>query len=429
MALPALRIADENARSMPTRVNLTDAGVLKLTCPPGKVRHRVYDAKVPGLCVSVLATGGRAFYWYGRVKANPRPVEHSLGKVGKINLADARQRAKEINANAAKGDDPAKALRAKKEKARQAISVRQLWEAYRDQHLKVRGRASTLVSDQNRYDLHLSAWAGRIIGDIAPDDVAAFHATLTTTKTGNTADKTVKLLRRMLTYGKVNPNPASRAVTFHGDAKCERFLTVDELARLTIALAAAENTTIADALRFCLLTGARRGNVSRARWADLHLAQAVWTIPSAESKNGRPMSIPLAPAAVDLLKTRQHLAAKSPYIFPGRRPDRPLVEWKTTWDRIRKAAKIEGVRIHDLRHTLASHMAMSGASLLAIGKQLGHQNQQSTARYSHLELSAVRPSTEAAVAAMFPPTLPAAASDDAREGQTPAESGRRGKRA
>lgn len=184
-----------------------------------------------------------------------------------------------------------------------------------------------------------------------------------------------------------------------------------------MALGKAANQTIADAIRFALLTGARRGNICNARWQDIHLDNGLWIIPRDQSKNKRPMPIALVPAAILLLRRRREEQAAwlkrrakryglakqedCPFVFQGRTPDQPVKELKTTWQAVCKAAKIKGVRIHDLRHTLASHMAMKGASLLLIGKQLGHADKQSTMRYSHLEIEAVRPATEAAVAAMF----------------------------
>ena len=132
----------------------------------------------------------------------------------------------------------------------------------------------------------------------------------------------------------------------------------------------------------------------------------------------------LVPAAVTLLKLRKSLRRGSAFVFPGRVRDQPITELKTTWDKIRDAARIGDCRIHDLRHTLASHMAMGGASLLAIGKQLGHQNQQSTARYAHLSVESIRPATAAAVAAMFPPAANAEATEAAPTTRTPAKVGK-----
>jgi len=115
----------------------------------------------------------------------------------------------------------------------------------------------------------------------------------------------------------------------------------------------------------------------------------------------------LAPAAVELLTKRKaanEAAEKpSPFVFPGKVVGQPIIEVKSTWHKIREAAGVADCRMHDLRHTLASHMAMAGVPLLHIGKQLGHASKQSTSRYTHLEVSVTRDATAAGLASMFKP--------------------------
>ncbi|MGN6506518.1 MAG: tyrosine-type recombinase/integrase [Tepidisphaeraceae bacterium] len=395
-----IRIATENTRPITRRVNLTEAGITRLTCPANKPRVYVYDGDVKGLAVQITRSQHRSFYYYGRIKGEPRPVKFHLGEVGKVPLKTARERARKIASDAADGINPNVAKRRKAIENKLALSVKELWEAYRDKHLKVKGRASTLRTDESRYELHLSTWATRRINTIDASDVAELHRILTTTKTPNVADKAVKLLRRMLTWHGVKPNPASQAVQFHGDARRERFLSTEEIGRLFAELDKAENETAADAIRFALLTGARKGNVCAARWGDMHLSNGVWIIPKDQSKNGKPVAVSLAAPAVALLKDRAKVTGDSAYVFPGRIKDQHVKDVSQVWYAVRKAAKLDDVRFHDLRHSLASHMAMSGASLLQIGRQLGHASHQSTARYSHLEAMAVRPATELALAAM-----------------------------
>ena len=74
----------------------------------------------------------------------------------------------------------------------------------------------------------------------------------------------------------------------------------------------------------------------------------------------------------------------SPYVFPGRVPGQPLRELQRLWYAVRHAAGLEGVRLHDLRHSVASIAGAQGFSLFLIGKLLGHKDQRSTARYTHL---------------------------------------------
>ena len=421
MAAAPMRIAGDDKRALPVEFNFTEAKLRERKCPPGKPRIRLYDSQVKGLTCRITPAGGRAFYWYGRVKGLPKPLDFHLGDAGKITLRDARERAHGINAGAARGEDPRVEHLRRKTAAATAITVGQMWNRYKAERLEPHCSPATLRSDASRYKCHLAAWRDRLIQDIKPDDVVDFHRALSLNpdKGPNVADKTVKLLGRMLAFVKVRPNPAAGVVKFHGDEQRTRFLSQAELARLIAELDRCSNQTIADVLRFALLTGARRGNVCAARWSDVHTDRGLWIIPGDQSKNGEPMTIVLAPAAVDLIERRRatvaawlerrRVRAKAAepeaclYIFPGRTPDVPVHEIKTTWEKIRTAAGLRDVRMHDLRHTLASWMAMGGASLLQIGRQLGHADKRSTARYAHLELETVRPATDAAVAAMFSP--------------------------
>ncbi len=381
--------------------------------PVGKSRVKIYDTKAPGLAYFITAGDARSYYWSGRVKGLLCPIDFHLGDANALSVDAARTIAKQVAADAAQGIDPRAARKEAKVKAAaeaEALStVGQLWTDYLEKHVKPKCSAGTLRTDQSRYKLHLSAWGKRPVQSITREDVEAFHIDLSAKKTGNVADKTIKLLRRMLTWAKVNPNPAGAgAVDFHGDNRRERYLSHDELTRLVTALDRCENQTIADAIRFGLFTGARRGNVQAASWADMHLGEGAWTIPADQSKNRKPMTISLPPDAVALLERRKAVAdPDAAYVFPGKFAGEPLRELKTTWERVRESAGIPDVHFHDLRHTLASWMAKSGASLLQIGRQLGHANHQSTARYAHLDRRDVAPVTAVAVASMFATAKPA----------------------
>ncbi len=421
MQTNSLRIADDGNRPLPKRVNLTEANIVTMKCPARKSRVRVYDTKEKGLTLVITAKGAKSFYWYGRAKGLPTPIDYHLGDVERLTLADARMLASQVSAKAAMGIDPRQQRQQAKQQAKVAVTVGALWEAYRDEHVIPNCSPHLLRVDVSQYKLYLSTWASKVIQTIARDDVADLHRTLTVKKGGNIADKTVKLLRRMLTWAKINPNPAAGgAVKFHGDDQRERFLTRDEVTRLIKALDDCDNQTIADAIRFALFTGARKGNVCGARWADVHLDQALWIVPKDQSKSGKSMTINLAPDAVAILRQRKELAEPDAvYVFPGRLHGKPIQELKTTWIEARKAAKIPDVHFHDLRHTLASWMAMSGASLLLIGKQLGHANKQSTARYAHLDVSAAATATSTALASMFakPAETPGIASKKTKQGK------------
>jgi integrase len=164
-----------------------------------------------------------------------------------------------------------------------------------------------------------------------------------------------------------------------------------ELGRLTVALAELEDQDAANAIRLLLLTGARRGEVLAARWADFDLGTGVWVKPPSSTKQAKLHRVPLSAAAVALLRTFPLGDARLFPTLSGRSLTR-------TWEILRKAADISDVRLHDLRHTYASVLASAGLSLPVIGALLGHATPTTTARYAHLFDDPLRAATERASA-------------------------------
>ena len=154
----------------------------------------------------------------------------------------------------------------------------------------------------------------------------------------------------------------------------------------------------ANAIRLLLLTGARRGELLAAQWSDVDLEAGIWTKPGATTKQRTEHRVPLSAAARTLLaKMRSQADDGAEYVFPARGGGhRPHVN--AAWIAARKAAKLNGVRLHDLRHTYASVLASAGLSLPVIGALLGHATPITTHRYSHLFDDPLRAATERASA-------------------------------
>jgi integrase len=130
-----------------------------------------------------------------------------------------------------------------------------------------------------------------------------------------------------------------------------------------------------------------------ARWDDIRLAAGTWTKPGSTTKQRTDHAVPLsAPAKQLLARLRQR--TNSPWVFPADSAPGHRVAIQKNWLAICKAAKINGLRIHDLRHSFASQLVSSGASLPLIGSLLGHANPITTARYSHLYDSPQRAAVE-----------------------------------
>jgi integrase len=177
-------------------------------------------------------------------------------------------------------------------------------------------------------------------------------------------------------------NNPCRGIERHTEDPRKRYLTGAELDRLSKALAEHDDQDAADIFRLLLLTGARRGEILAARRANFDLQRGMWTKPGATTKRKTTHVVPLSPAAMQIIAAREQ--TDSDFLFPARRGAGHRVEVKANWRRICKAAKISGLRIHDLRHSYASIAASSGVSLHAIGGLLGHTQASTTHRYTHL---------------------------------------------
>jgi integrase len=134
------------------------------------------------------------------------------------------------------------------------------------------------------------------------------------------------------------------------------------------------------AIALIALTGARRNEILTLKWVYVDTDQGVLRLP--DSKTG-PKTIYLNAAAVALLSTVPRVASNE-HVIIGGRPGDYLKSLGKPWKAICKAAQLEGVRVHDLRHSFASLAAGSGMSLHIIGKLLGHVNAKTTQRYAHL---------------------------------------------
>ena len=192
-------------------------------------------------------------------------------------------------------------------------------------------------------------------------------------------------------------NPAFNIKKFREKSR-DRFLQSEELPRFFSALAQESNETIRDYILLAILTGARRSNLLAMKWDEVSWERAEWRIPT--TKNDDPQIVTLSKEALTILKHRK-FAITNRYVFPGNGKCEHLVEPKKGWTRVLKNAGIENLKIHDLRRTLGSWQAKTGASLTIIGKSLNHKSHQATAIYARLDLDPVRASVEKATHAIL----------------------------
>jgi integrase len=175
-------------------------------------------------------------------------------------------------------------------------------------------------------------------------------------------------------------NPAA-GLSMGPDVQRSRFLNEQEIERLKASLIMDENRTAARAIMLLLLTGARRNEITFAKWDYIDWKNRTLLVP--KSKSGRPRVIALNNSAVALLTTTLRIDG-NPYIFPSPVNGRPSASLHFPWDRIRKRAGLADVRLHDLRHTFASILVNKGEQLYDVQTLLGHANPRTTQRYAHL---------------------------------------------
>lgn len=199
-------------------------------------------------------------------------------------------------------------------------------------------------------------------------------------------------------WHQINPCHGMRK---HSENSRDRFLQPDELPKFFEQVLAYPNATVRDYILISLLTGARRSNVLAMSWDEVNLERGEWRIP--ETKNGTPQSVPLVPDAIAILEARKKSAvrADSQFVFPGSGDSGHLVEPKKAWKIILDKAGIADLRLHDLRRTMGSWQAGTGANLSVIGRSLNHKSTQTTAIYARLWMTPVRESMQTAATAMM----------------------------
>ena len=371
---------------------------------PDSGRLTVWDSKCAGLQVVVTSKGLKSFYLYKWM--NGRPNRIKLGDFPLMTLEQARNDVQRIVGDAARGNDPAAERRAVKRET----TLGELWAWYLENHSKPHKR--TWERDESRYNRYLLSWRNRRLSTITPAEVQALHAKTGADRGPYAANQLVELIRHMFAMaGKFlaykGANPAEDVQRFE-ETERERFMDANELPRFFEALQTLRPAS-RDFFLLALFTGARRSNVLEMQWDEVSLQAGTWTVPRGKSKSKRQMTIHLSPEALAVL-TERHAARSEdcPWVFPGQGPFGHYSEPKDAWKRLLQRAGLKDLRIHDLRRTLGSWQAAGGASLLVIGKSLGHSTPAATAVYARMNLDPVRQSVNSATAAMVAAGMPPA---------------------
>jgi integrase len=379
----------------------------------------LWDADVKGFGVRVKPTGTKSFVLKYRVGTKTR--RYTISKVGSpYTVEEARQIAADTLRDIRAGHDPMQTKAA----GREALTLAELADLYLAEGPaeKPNKKASSWAADTSNIDRHIRPLLGRKVAkSLTQADIARFQSDVAVGKTAadvktkkqgraivqggkGTAARSLAVLGAMLQFGVgrgiLPVNPAKGVKLFHGEKK-ERFLSEVEVARLADTLAAMEveglNKNALTAIRLLLLTGCRRHEILSARWEYVDFERKCLRLP--DSKTGAKV-VPLAAAALELLAGLPK-ADRAVWVLPGSQrkgKDKPKGQaeprhytgLQKVWEKVRERAGLQGLRLHDMRHSFASFAIADGATLYMVGKVLGHKQARTTEGYAHLAADPVR---------------------------------------
>lgn len=380
---------------MAKKFNFTKADIDSLPIPaPGK-RDTYQDTKANGLQLRVSHTGVKTFSVFKRIKCG-EPERITLGRYPGMSIDQARRKTMEINLSISEGNNPAEVKRS----AKAEMQFRDLFFEYIERHAKVNKK--TWEEDIEKYRNHLEKSIGnKKLSSIDRASISLIHNSITKNGSPIAANRVLALISSVFGWAisvDLWDKNSALGIRRNKEKSRDRFIQGDELPRFFAALAEEQNGTIRDYVLISLLTGARRSNVCSMRWQDINFDRAEWRIE--ETKNGMPQTVALSPEAIRVLLNRKP-SEPAVFVFPGTGKNGHLVEPRKGWERILARSGIDNLRIHDLRRTLGSWQAKTGASLAIIGKSLNHKNQSTTAIYARLDLDPIRDSVNRATSAML----------------------------
>ena len=361
--------------------------------PDSPSREAEYaDSECVGLHLRVSKNGRRFFQHRYRHLGRKRCL--SIGEFPHVSLQDARQRVGEHKALLARDVDPADERAQKRDDLTLESFAREFYLPHATMHKK------TWQEDVYKLERRVLPALGHLrLSTVTARDVNAFHARVKESTSATTANHYLVLIRRMLSlavkWGLLEKNPAAGMDRFKEPPHRERYLTKEELPRFLKALEEQEDRLSVAAIKLLLFTGCRKGEVLSLTWGQVRLEEGRLYLPV--TKNGRSRSVVLNAKAREVLESLGSQRKEgTPFVFPSRHGAAKgyIHDLRKPFDRVCEAAGIEGMRVHDLRHSFASIAVTTGASLYDVQKLLGHSDIAMTQRYAHLGDESLQKATD-----------------------------------
>jgi integrase len=376
-----------------------------------------WDSEVRGFGLKVTPAGVKVYVLQYHVGSgrNARRRRLVIGRHGSPWTPEtARIEAKRLLGEVAKGLDPLE----QRQQERKMMTIAELCDLYLAEGVGHK-KPTTLLSDRARIEHHIKQLLGkRRLDQVMRADVERL---LIDVKAGKTAVVPGKNNRRAGSIPRGGAGAAGQCVTLLGTLfsfaiqrglradnpahgvkkppvrKMQRFLSEREITRLAVALdaeaLASGNPFPAAAVKLLIFTGCRKGEITGLQWQHIDFERGREGLRLPDSKTGE-RNVHLNAPALAVLSELPSIEGNS-YVIPGARSGAAIGGLDKVWSRVRKAAGLDGVRLHDLRHSFASVAAAGGFSLPMIGALLGHKHVTTTSIYAHLSANPVRAANEA----------------------------------
>jgi integrase len=366
------------------------------TATPSAKDTYIWDDELKGFGLKTTPAGRKVYlvqYRLGGRKGRTRRV--TIGAHGTLTPEQARSEARKLLGQVAAGSDPA----ADRDNMKVDNTLGALMKRFLEEHADAKLKKSSADEYRRIAGMYvLPSLRHRRINDVARSDIAKLHHSMRGKP--YQANRCLALLSKFFNWTERHgfrpdwSNPC-RHIEKYKEQKRERFLSENELVRLSDTLTEAEKAGTASpwivgAIRLLLLTGARHSEILTLKWDWVDFDNACIHLP--DSKTGA-KTIYLNAPALEVLASLPRME-DNPHIICGEKEGAHLVNLQKAWKRIRGAANLEDVRIHDLRHSFASVAVAGGMSLPLIGALLGHSQPATTARYAHLSSDPLRTASE-----------------------------------
>ena len=366
---------------------ITDKLVKGLTKPASGQRI-IRDARSIGFGVRITSGGHIAFIFNYVMSGRERRM--TIGHYPAWSVQAARDEAHRLRVQVDGGSDPLEEIATR----RSAPTVAEYWSDYIETVL-VRKSVSTQRNEQSMWRRFVLPELGRRrLPDVSYSNIETLHRRMSL-KTPTQANRCVASLRKAFNVAikrkLISLNPAV-GISFNAENPVARYLDQSQRTAFVDALRRRPDTPSTLALLMLVATGARKGEVLNARWAHFDLEAAAWTKPSSHTKQRRLHRVPLSPLAAEALTRARALGLEGDLVFPAY-SGKPLNDVRKIFRSICAEVGVEGLRIHDLRHTFASALVAERFGLQVVAQLLGHSQISTSNRYAHLDDALLREAT------------------------------------